>query len=181
MSIKFSAKPIAFAVALIATGGLLSACGGGSSDGPRIEVSPANAYLLTSNNRIIGVDLEDTEFARSVVGILTNTIVDDPADDNDGYSANALDIDEQVLAIDYRNAEGTLYALTRLGTEGRIVTITPSTGVITRVSTLTADPTDTTDAFSSLKANVSYTIDFNPTVDRLRIIGSDDSNFVLMC
>ncbi|MFQ3216420.1 DUF4394 domain-containing protein [Paraperlucidibaca sp.] len=177
MSIRFSIKPIAYAVALITTGGLLGACGGGTSDGPRIEVSSATAYLLTSNNRIIGVDLEDTEFARSVVGILTNTIVDDPADDNDGYSVNALDIDEQVLAIDYRNAEGTLYALTRLGSEGRIVTITPTTGVITRVSTLTADSADTTDAFSSLNANVSYTIDFNPTVDRLRIIGSDDSNY----
>lgn len=177
MSIRCSIKPMAYAVALIATGGLLGACGGGSSDGPRIQVSSTTAYLLTSNNRIIGVDLEDTEFARSVVGILTNTIVDDPANDNDGYSVNALDIDEQVLAIDYRNAEGTLYALTRLGTEGRIVTITPTTGAITRVSTLTADPSDTTDAFSALNANVSYTIDFNPTVDRLRIIGSDDSNY----
>ena len=177
MSIRFSTKPLAFAVALIATGSLLSACGGGSTNGPIIQVSATTAYLLTSNNRIIGVDLEDTEFARSVIGILTNTVVDDPADDNDGYSVNALDINEQVLAIDYRNSEGKLYALTRLGNEGRIVTITPTTGVITRVSTLTADASDTTNAFSSLNANVSYTIDFNPTVDRLRIIGSDDSNY----
>lgn len=178
MSIKFSAKPMAFAVALIATGGLLSACGGGSSDGPRIQVSPANAYLLTSQNRIIGVDLDDTEYARSVIAIAQNTLAPTPTPTaTTGYSINALDIGEQVLAIDYRNSEGALYALTRLGSEGRIITITPTTGAITRVSTLTADSADTTDAFSSLNANASYTIDFNPTVDRLRIIGSDDSNY----
>ena len=119
---------MAFAVALIATSGLLSACGGGSLDGPRIAVSPANAYLLTSNNRIIGVDLDDTEFARSVISIARNTL--EPTAKT-GYSINALDIGEQVLAIDYRNSEGTLYALTRLGSEGRIITITPTTGAIT--------------------------------------------------
>lgn len=171
MSIKLSAKPMAFAVALIATSGLLSACGGGSLDGPRIAVSPANAYLLTSNNRIIGVDLDDTEFARSVIAIAQNTLAPTATT---GYSINALDIGEQVLAIDYRNSEGTLYALTRLGSEGRIITITPTTGAITRVSTL---KTDTTGGAFTLNANVGYTIDFNPTVDRLRIIGSDDTNY----
>lgn len=171
MSIKLSAKPMAFAVALIATGGLLSACGGGSSDGPRIQVSPANAYLLTSQNRIIGVDLDDTEYARSVIAIAQNTLAPTATT---GYSINALDIGEQVLAIDYRNSEGALYALTRLGSEGRIITITPTTGAITRVSTL---KTDTTGGAFTLNANVGYTIDFNPTVDRLRIIASDDTNY----
>lgn len=80
---------MAFAVALIATGGLLSACGGGSSDGPRIQVSPANAYLLTSQNRIIGVDLDDTEYARSVIAIAQNTLAPTATT---GYSINALEL-----------------------------------------------------------------------------------------
>ena len=162
MSIRFSIKPMAYAVALIATGGLLGACGGGSSDGPRIEVSSATAYLLTSDKRIIGVDLDDTEFARSVKDILTNTV--DNTDAN--YSVNMLDIGEQVLDIDYRNSEGLLYALTRSGSEERVVIIDPTTGFIARRGTITPSLSD-----------VSFTIDFNPVNDTLRAIGSDNTNY----
>lgn len=175
---QFPVKPLAYGLALMAGAGLLGACGGGSNnDGPRIQVSPANAYLLTSNNRIIGVDLDDTEFARQGsflgnggFGVATNTV---PRGDST-FVENALEINEEILAIDYRNSEGQLYALTRLGTEGRIIIITPTTGEVTRVSTLIADGTTTK---ILLSATASYTIDFNPTVDRLRIIGSDDTNF----
>lgn len=180
MSIRFSIKPIAYAVALITTGGLLGACGGGSSDGPRIEVSPANAYLLTSNNRIIGVDLDDTEFARqgSLVGdggfgIVTNTV----ARGQTGFVEEALEIGEQVLDIDYRNSEGLLYALTRIDTgitvEGRIVIVDPLSGLIARRGTLTAA---TGDSYAELSPTESYTIDFDPDANLLRIIGSDKSN-----
>lgn len=187
MSIKFSAKPIAFAVALIATGGLLSACGGGSSDGPRIQVSPANAYLLTSKNRIIGVDLDDTEFARSGspfgpdgFGVATNTVSFDASNTNNGYSANALDIGEDILDIDYRNSEGLLYALTRINTgtsiEGRIIIVDPISGFIARRGTLAPDASDTSNAYTALSSTASYAIDFDPDANQLRIIGSDKSN-----
>lgn len=180
MSIRFSTKPMAFAVALIATGGLLSACGGGSSDGPRIQVSPANAYLLTSQNRIIGVDLDDTEFARqgSFVGnggfgILTNTV----DFGEDGYSANALDKNEKVLDIDYRNSEGLLYGLTRVDTEGRIVIIDPVNGTIFRRGKLVTSVTDPNAMPPTVELNAaSYTIDFNPKADALRVIANDGTN-----
>ena len=162
MSIRFSIKPMAYAVALIATGGLLSACGGGSSDGPRIQVSSATAYLLTSDKRIIGVDLDDTEYARSVKDILTNTV----DDTSPNYSVNMLDIGEQVLDIDYRNSEGLLYALTRSGSEERVVIIDPTTGFIARRGTITPSLSD-----------VSFTIDFDPVKDTLRAIGSDNTNY----
>ncbi|MEO6698586.1 MAG: DUF4394 domain-containing protein, partial [Paraperlucidibaca sp.] len=147
MSIRTTIKPLAYAVTLIATAGLLGACGGGAATGPLTKVSPPNAYLLTNQNRIIGVDLDDTEFARQGsflgtggFGIATNTV----NRNENGFEENALEKGEQVLAIDYRNSEGKLYALTRLGTEGRIVIITPTTGALTRVSTLNADSSDTT-------------------------------------
>ncbi len=168
MSIQFSAKPLAFAVALIATGGLLSACGGGSTNGPRIQVSPANAYLLTSQNRIIGVDLDDTQFARSVIAIARNTL--EPTATT-GYSINALDKNEQILDIDYRNAEGLLYGLTRDGSKGRIVIIDPTNGSIFRRGTL-AEANNTPIELTA----PNYTIDFNPDANKLRIIGSDGSN-----
>ena len=170
MSIQFSAKPLAFAVALIATGGLLSACGGGSTNGPRIQVSPANAYLLTSQNRIIGVDLDDTQFARSVIAIGRNTV----APDVTGHSSRLLDIGEQIIDIDYRNAEGKLYALTRAGNEGRIIRIDGQ--LILRLGTLSADLSDNSSPYTGLLSSAKYTIDFNPTVDKLRIIGNDGTN-----
>lgn len=174
MSIQFSAKPLAFAVALIATGGLLSACGGGSTNGPRIQVSPANAYLLTSQNRIIGVDLDDTQFARSVVSLLINTVEYDPANTDNGYSVNALDKNEKVLDIDYRNSEGLLYALTRLVSEERVVIIDPTTGLIYRRGTITTTtPTPTL-------SDVNFTIDFDPAADELRVIGSDNTNYSIV-
>lgn len=179
MSIRFSVKPVVFAVVLIATGGLLGACGGGAaSQGPRTIVSAPNAYLLTSANRIFGVDLNDTEFARQGstlgpplgFGIATNTVNEGQT----GFVEDALEKDEQVLAIDYRNSEGRLYALTRLGTEGRIIIITPQTGAVIRVSTLIADQSDT---YSALSPLASFTINFDPTLDRLRVIGSDKTNY----
>ncbi len=170
MSIRFSAKPMAYTIALIATGGLLSACGGGSSDGPRIQVTPANAYLLTSNNRIIGVDLDDTEYARSVIAIGRNAV----APNVTGHSSRLLDISEQIIDIDYRNAEGKLYALTRIGNEGRIIRIDGQ--LILRLGTLSADPSDNSSPYTGLLSSAKYTIDFNPTVDKLRIIGNDGTN-----
>ncbi|REH37701.1 uncharacterized protein DUF4394 [Paraperlucidibaca baekdonensis] len=171
---QFPVKPLAYGLALMAGAGLLGACGGGSNnDGPRIQVSPANAYLLTSNNRIIGVDLDDTEFARTVAAIAQNT--------STTSSVNALDVGEEILDIDYRNAEGLLYGLTRVGSEGRIILIDPINGTVFRrgrlviVGDASAMP-PTTDQNIVLNPNTNYTIDFNPAVDKLRILGSDGTN-----
>lgn len=157
-----------FALIAMSTG--LAACGGNA---PLLStpVSAANAYLLTSNHRIIGVDLDDLEYVRSVTTVAqatTSTAV-----------AGALDMDEVILDMDYRNAEGQLYALTRKGTEGRIIRVDPRSGSIARVSTLTADAADNVGEaapYGGLSATASYTMDFNPVVDRLRVIGSDGSN-----
>lgn len=162
--------PFSKVLALIAVSTGLAACGGNA---PILTtpVSAANAYLLTSNNRIVGVDLDNLEYARSVISVAqatTTTAV-----------AGALDMDEIILDMDYRNAEGQLYALTRKGTEGRIIRVDPRSGAIARISTLSADAADNvgeTALYSGLSTTLTYTIDFNPVVDRLRVIGSDGSN-----
>lgn len=162
--------PFPRVLALIAVSSGLAACGS-STNLLTSTVSAANAYLLTSNNRIVGVDLDDLEYARSVTTIAratTTTAV-----------VGALEMDEVVLDLDYRNAEGMLYALTRKGTEGRIIRVDPRSGVIARVSTLSADANDTVGEaalYGGLSTTATYTIDFNPVVDRLRVIGSDGSN-----
>ncbi|MES3040335.1 MAG: DUF4394 domain-containing protein [Pseudomonadota bacterium] len=153
--------PFSKVLALIAVSTGLAACGGNA---PILStpVSAANAYLLTSNNRIIGVDLDDLEYARSVAPVAQATTAG---------TVGALDPSEEILDIDYRNSEGQLYALTRtiLGSTvtARIVTIAPASGALARVSTLTG---------VTLSASDTYSIDFNPAVDRLRIISSSGRN-----
>lgn len=165
--------PLAKAIALIGATTLMAACIGSSDSGNDndLDVGPINAYLLTSNNRIIGVDLDQPQFALSVIAALQGSAVN---------TTGALDPGEEILDIDFRNAEGTIYALTRTGTVGRVIIINPASGQITRVSTLVADAADNVGnptAYSGLAASgVSYTIDFNPAVDRLRVFGSNGSN-----
>ncbi|MES2909081.1 MAG: DUF4394 domain-containing protein [Pseudomonadota bacterium] len=142
----------------------LAACSGSNSTVLTVPVSAANAFLLTSDNTIVGVDVDDMEFARSVRSLPQATGASIPG---------ALDATEVVLDIDYRNSEGALYALTKTGTTGRIIRIDPTSGALARISTLVSDGTTSNMSLSA----TGYTIDFNPVVDRLRIIGTDGSNW----
>ena len=144
----------------------LAACGS-STTTFTVPVSAPNAYLLTSNDQIVGVDLDSMEFARSVRSIPRATTASTTTP-----NTLALEPGEVIQDIDYRNSEGVLYALTTLSGKGYIIRIDPSSGVILRVSTLVTEGTTTQIALS----DTSYTIDFNPEVDRLRVIGSNGSN-----
>ena len=68
-----------------------------------------------------------------------------------------------LLAIDYRPANGMLYGIT--STE--VYTINEVTGVASKVSTLSM----------ALNVGLESGVDFNPVVDRLRVVGSNDQNF----
>jgi len=99
----------------------------------------------------------------------------DPAAPNTLSAAVAiagLGVGEKVLGIDFRPANARLYAITSLG---RILTVEPTTGASTLVSTLSADPTDATAPFSGLTAGL-YSVDFNPVADRLRVISDSGAN-----
>lgn len=69
---------------------------------------------------------------------------------------------EFVLGIDYRPVTGQLYGFTRYN---RLVTINVATGEATPIATVNP----------SLAGN-AYGVDFNPTVDRLRIVNDTDQN-----
>lgn len=78
-----------------------------------------------------------------------------------------LQAGENVLGIDLRPATGQLYAL---GSTSRLYTINPVTGVATQVG-----PGPFTPALSG----TSFGFDFNPTVDRIRVVSDADQNFRL--
>lgn len=88
-----------------------------------------------------------------------------PGTINSSILISGLGVNEEVQGIDTRPATGQLYALgitddgpTRTG---RIYRLNPTTGAATAVGP----------AFSnSLNDSISWEIDFNPVVDRIRVV-----------
>lgn len=69
----------------------------------------------------------------------------------------------RLVGIDVRPSDGKLYGLTA---EGAIVVVDHKTGKWEKKSQLTEELTD----------GASYSVDFNPVADRMRIIGSDGTS-----
>ena len=78
-----------------------------------------------------------------------------------------LQAGESVLGIDLRPANGQLYAL---GSTSRLYTINPATGAATQVGS---------GPFSPALVGTSFGFDFNPVVDRIRVVSDADQNFRL--
>lgn len=72
---------------------------------------------------------------------------------------------EKLLAIDTRPANGQVYALS---SGSSIYTISLGTGVASKVGT----------GFTTLLTGTHYGFDFNPTIDRIRIVGNNGQNIV---
>lgn len=71
---------------------------------------------------------------------------------------------ENILGIDFRPVNGQLYAL---GSTSRLYTINLATGAATAVN---ATP------FSTLLSGTDFAFDFNPTVDRIRVVSNTGQN-----
>ena len=84
-----------------------------------------------------------------------------------------LQPDEKILGIDFRPATAELYAL---GSNSRLYTINTYTGMATFVAALSNIPTGSTTAVPLLLSGTSFAFDFNPTVDRIRIISNTGQN-----
>ncbi|WP_411275420.1 DUF4394 domain-containing protein [Daejeonella sp.] len=80
---------------------------------------------------------------------------------------------ERVLAIDFRPATAQLYAL---GSNSRLYTINPETGLATLVAPLTTIPMGTTTPVALTLMGTSFGFDFNPVVDRIRIVSNTGQN-----
>ncbi len=78
-----------------------------------------------------------------------------------------LQAGETILGIDMRPATGQLYAL---GTTSRLYTLNMATGAATSVSVA---------PFATLLSGTSFGFDFNPTVDRIRVISNTGQNLRL--
>ncbi|MDB5960095.1 MAG: polymerase [Massilia sp.] len=155
----FPLSKLALASALTLT---LAACGGDSNDSPAPVVAPVpipvptpvltpgDVAVLTVSNKLLTFDRATPGTIRTIVAI------------------TGLQASENLLGIDYRPADGLLYAV---ASSGRIYTLDPASGAATLKATLSADATDTTAPFTAL-SGTDYGVDFNPAADRLRIVSN---------
>jgi Domain of unknown function (DUF4394) len=74
------------------------------------------------------------------------------------------------IGIDFRPADNRLYALTDTGTLYTIALGSTNLGAVTKVSALSP----------SFDAGYQSLMDFNPVVDAIRLIGSDNSNYAVV-
>lgn len=109
-------------------------------------VSGGPVLALTSANSIVG-------FNAASPGTLTQTT-----------AITGLQPGESIVGFDVRPATGQLFAVGVTGTTGRMYVINSSNGVATLVG---AVPFSTT-----LPAGGTWSVDFNPTVDRIRFVHS---------
>ncbi|MBC7978869.1 MAG: DUF4394 domain-containing protein [Myxococcales bacterium] len=87
-------------------------------------------------------------------------------------AATITGVSGSLVGIDVRPADGVVYALSAAGA---LYTIDPATGVATAKSTLAADVADLTSPFTAL-AGTRFGLDFNPAVDRLRVVSTTGQN-----
>ncbi len=84
-----------------------------------------------------------------------------------GVSISGLQSNEQIRGIDFRPADGQLYAL---GSFNRLYTLDTTTGAASLVG---AGP------FANALNGSSFGFDFNPVIDRIRVVSDADQNIVL--
>ncbi|MFN0105115.1 MAG: DUF4394 domain-containing protein [Bryobacteraceae bacterium] len=107
------------------------------------------AYALNGRNMLIRFD--------------TNT----PSFTDDSKTIRGLQPGESILGIDFRPANGMLYGL---GSQNRLYVIDIATGVATAVG---AAP------FATALQGTEFGFDFNPTVDRIRVVSNTGQNLRL--
>ena len=108
-----------------------------------------NFYALTADSKLLYINAQNSSAVTSTVNI------------------TGLQTNETLLGIDFRPATGQLYAA---GSSSRIYVIDPKTGVARAIGTT---------AFTPAINGTSVAFDFNPTVDRIRLVTSAGQNLRL--
>ena len=153
-------KSILSSAVLAATLGL-AACGGGGDDLPAV-VNPtptppaavlSNTVALTASNRLIS-------FARTAPATITST----------SPVITGLQAGETLVGMDYRPANGLLYAV---GSSGAVYQLDPLTGVASNRIALTSAAAGNA---AIVLTGTSFGVDFNPQADRLRVVSNTGQN-----
>jgi hypothetical protein len=153
------------------------------------DITPGNIALMAAGTNFYVVDLATGKAGK--VGATTEALIDiavpteavayatdasnnllifNPSNIAAGTVTKAitgLQAAENIYGIDFRPLNGQLYAL---GSTSRLYTINLSSGVATQVGTGT---------FSTALLGTDFGFDFNPTVDRIRVVSNTGQNLRL--
>ena len=119
-----------------------------------------------TNINIIGLAVS-TEAVAYMVNNTNNLLIFNPFDGRDALVSKAitgLQVGENILGLDMRPVNGQLYAL---GSSSRLYTINAASGAAAAVGTT---------PFATLLNGTNFGFDFNPTVDRIRIVSNNEQN-----
>lgn len=83
-----------------------------------------------------------------------------------GVSISGLQVNEDILGIDLRPATGELFAL---GSFNRLYRVNPMNGQATQIGGV----------FSTPLNGSNFGFDFNPVIDRIRVVSNANNNYVL--
>jgi hypothetical protein len=109
----------------------------------------------------------ETIYATTVNNDLVSFSSDAPCTILSRVRISGLGDDEQILGIDFRPLTGELYGL---GSSSRLYVIDPATGVATAVGS---------GPFTPALSGAHFGFDFNPTVDRIRVVSDTGQNLRL--
>ncbi len=117
--------------------------------------------------RIAGLAIPTSPVAYAV-DETNNLIIFNPANTDQTVKAiTGVQSGERIVGIDFRPATGQLYAL---GSTSRLYTVNLSSGVATQVGSM---------QLSTMLSGTSFGFDFNPTVDRIRVVSNTGQNLRL--
>jgi len=148
-------------LALLSVAGLLSACGGGGGGG-----GAATSFTDDGNVLLVG-GTQLSRISTQSLGAIGTPV-----------TLTGIVAGDALVAIDRRPQNGMLYGLGVNTTTDtvQLYLISAATGVCTPVGTaggfVDADGTTTTQIVGP-----QFDIDFNPTVDRIRVVGASNENF----
>lgn len=138
--------------------------------------SRATLSVLTfATSALLGV--AGAASAEQIIGLTTgNALVSfdsaTPGTSSAAVGITGLAAGESILGIDLRPATGTIFGLS---SAGNLYTLNAGSGSATFVASLKADPADATNPYTALSGS-AFGVDFNPVVDRLRIVSSTGQN-----
>ena len=128
---------------------LLSACKKNESTPIIVDKADIGFFVLSDNNQLIQFNAKNATTASSTV------------------SVTGLETGEKLLSIDFRPATGQLYGL---GNTSRLYVINQTSGVARAIGSA---------PFTPAISGTGATIDFNPTVDRIRLVSNTGQNLRL--
>jgi hypothetical protein len=129
--------------------------GGERLRGLALAANPSLAVFgLTANGRLVS-------FVPATPGTLTTDV-----------AISGLGTGESLVGIDFRPADGRLYAI---GSSGKLYSVNTASGAVTLVASLSAAAGDD-NPFTALSATAAFGQDFNPVPDLLRLVDNAGSN-----